>query len=478
MTTSSTALRLAPALLLSASALGQNDECTGAIALTAGAQTVFDTSISATLSAPAWPCATSGAADLWYSFTATTNGTVEFTTCGSSYDTALEVFEGTCAALTSVGCNDDACGLQSTARVFGATQGTTYYCRVGGWNGSTGPGVIVVNEVQPPQPTGSLSAWMNAVAAGAPAAYVGTNFGGPSIEDTGVRSTANGNTYEFVVNGDNDAISVGLLGDRNAGGANDGLKYEQYPDSGQYGITDFGIADYTFTGAFNNPGVDTHLAFVVDTAAGTTELFENGVSVGLVTYAPVLGGMQGIGQIHDPVFGEFDVMGAGVVHGLAIYDSMLGQAEIQGHANAYFGGGTLGMNYCTAVPNSTGQAASISAAGSIVASDNDLTLAAANVPVLQFGIFLTSRDQASAPVASGTLCLGGSIIRFQGQGQILQANSSGEYSLQIDTTALPAGTPTPINAGDTYNFTTWFRDVDPMVGNTANFSDGVSITFQ
>jgi len=476
MTISSTALRIAPALLLSASALAQNDECTGAIALNAGALTVFDTSTS-TASAPAWPCATGGGPDLWYSYTATADGTVEFTTCGSLYDTALEVFGGPCASLTSIACNDDDCNLQSTVRVFGATMGTTYYCRVGGFNGASGQGVIVANEVPVPQPTGSVSAWVNAVNAGTAPSYVGTGYLGPAVDDVGTRNTANGNTYEFVVYGDNGGISSGLLGAVDASFIGEGLKFEQCCDSGEYGITNFGVADYWYAGIPNTPNVDIHLAFVVDTNAGLTELFENGTSLGTVNFAPVLEGMQGIGQIYRAT-GNFDVMTAGVVHGLAIYDGQLTQAEIQGHANAYFGGGTLGTNYCTAVPNSSGQAASISADGSIVAADNDLTLHASGVPVMQFGIFLTSRDQASAPVASGTLCLGGSIIRFQGAGQILQADMSGEYSLQIDTTALPAGTPTPIVAGDTYNFTTWFRDVDPMIGNTANFSDGVSILFQ
>jgi len=143
------------------------------------------------------------------------------------------------------------------------------------------------------------------------------------------------------------------------------------------------------------------------------------------------------------------------------------------------GVGTLGTPYCgPAVPNSSGNSAEISATGSIVASDNDLTLAATGLPPMQFGIFLTSEAQAATPVASGVLCLGGSIIRFQSPGQILQADANGEYSLAIDISALPAGVPTPIMAGDTYSFTTWFRDIDPSIGNTANFSNGVEISFQ
>ena len=139
---------------------------------------------------------------------------------------------------------------------------------------------------------------------------------------------------------------------------------------------------------------------------------------------------------------------------------------------------TLGSNYCTAALNSSGFAAVIEASGSSVASDNDLTLSASGLPPMQFGIFVTSRTQASTPVASGILCVGGQIVRFQGPGQILQASPAGEYELDIDTTTIPlGGVPTPIMAGETWNFTTWFRDVDPMIGNTANFSDGVAIPF-
>jgi len=137
----------------------------------------------------------------------------------------------------------------------------------------------------------------------------------------------------------------------------------------------------------------------------------------------------------------------------------------------------IGANYCTAVANSTGSAAGISAQGSNTASQNDVTLTATGVPPLQFGIFLTSETQASTPVASGTLCVGGNIVRFQGPGQIQQADPSGTFSLQIDTQALPAGVPTPIMPGETWNFTAWFRDIDPMVGNTANFSNGIAVTF-
>jgi len=138
---------------------------------------------------------------------------------------------------------------------------------------------------------------------------------------------------------------------------------------------------------------------------------------------------------------------------------------------------SLGTNYCTAVANSTGAAASITAQGSIVAADNDLTLLATGMPAQQFGIFVTSQTQGATPIASGNLCVAGDIVRFQGPGQILQSDLDGEFSLQVDTTALPAGVPTPILQGETWSFTAWYRDTNAM-GPTANFSDAVEITFE
>ena len=75
-------------------------------------------------------------------------------TCGSSYDTEIAVYAGTCAGLTPVTCNDDApagpCAstLQSYV-TWAATQGTTYYISVGSYwvSGSTGNNVLTVTAV-------------------------------------------------------------------------------------------------------------------------------------------------------------------------------------------------------------------------------------------------------------------------------------------------------------------------------------------
>jgi hypothetical protein len=146
---------LTASLLLCSTGTAQlsNDDCAGAINLVVGAPAVFDTTL-ATNSPEVWPCG-GGMLDIWYTFTAPNDAWYYFTTCGSGYDTTLEVLSGNCGALASVACNDDACGLQSGLSIQ-ASANDTYYVRVGGWSSATtpsgtfGPGILDVQEILPP----------------------------------------------------------------------------------------------------------------------------------------------------------------------------------------------------------------------------------------------------------------------------------------------------------------------------------------
>jgi len=118
-----------------------NETCAGSIWLADGVNVAGNTT-NATDDGDASCGAAGNSPDLWYRYRPTTTGNVVFTTCDSvgSYDTVLSIFTGTCGALAEVGCNDDtngACGLRSTVTVA-ATAGTTYYVRVGGYNGASG----------------------------------------------------------------------------------------------------------------------------------------------------------------------------------------------------------------------------------------------------------------------------------------------------------------------------------------------------
>jgi hypothetical protein len=59
-------------------------------------------------------------------------------TCtGTTYDSKIGVFSGTCAAPVCVTGNDDFCGLQSQV-TFASALGTTYYVLVTGFSTNTG----------------------------------------------------------------------------------------------------------------------------------------------------------------------------------------------------------------------------------------------------------------------------------------------------------------------------------------------------
>jgi hypothetical protein len=135
-----------------------NDECVGAIPVALGMNGPFNNGC-ATSSAEAWACGGSGAShDVWYTFTAGLNSPHTFRTCGADFDTKIEIFDGVCGSLTSIGCNDDAtsgpCGFPQSSLTVSLTNGVTYYVRVGGYNGANGTFPL---EVVLGNGTGSIS---------------------------------------------------------------------------------------------------------------------------------------------------------------------------------------------------------------------------------------------------------------------------------------------------------------------------------
>ena len=137
-------LSLAVLASVAGSAMAQNDDCGGALSVANGANGPYS-NVGASTSSPAWPCALGGA-DVWYSYVALGSGSLTVDVCGASYDSALEIFDGSagCGALVSLGCNDDSCALQSNLTVA-VTTGTLYYIRVGGYASATGSYTLNVN---------------------------------------------------------------------------------------------------------------------------------------------------------------------------------------------------------------------------------------------------------------------------------------------------------------------------------------------
>jgi hypothetical protein len=77
--------------------------------------------------------------DVWYSWTADATGTALINTCASTNDTKIAVYPaGGCPTVgSSLACNDDSCGLQSSVSLP-VTAGTAYTLQVGTFPGSAG----------------------------------------------------------------------------------------------------------------------------------------------------------------------------------------------------------------------------------------------------------------------------------------------------------------------------------------------------
>ncbi len=145
-------------------------------------------------------------------------------------------------------------------------------------------------------------------------------------------------TYEFCVlgNPDETEASMCLIGRRQFGDTQVGLKYEQWNNTGTYGATVFGVVDLDY-GVPTAPGFDTHLVFVSSEDMGTTKLYVNGVLEGSVDSAIPLSGLVGIGygaqgEDGSDSFDNFD----GDIFGVAIYDMALSDEQIAAHSDAFF----------------------------------------------------------------------------------------------------------------------------------------------
>jgi len=122
-------------------------------------------------------CGTFGPAplDVWYSFRAGCTGTVRLETLsgGTLADTVLSVHSG-CpgTAANTIACNDDTVGLLSRIDLA-VTEGTSYYVRVHGYNGSSG--TFILSRTQSLAAPGN-DACANATVVGL-GSVVGTNCG-------------------------------------------------------------------------------------------------------------------------------------------------------------------------------------------------------------------------------------------------------------------------------------------------------------
>lgn len=122
------------------SGVPSNDECAGAIPLSAGAtcNPVLGDVGQATASLPISSCSPGGtvAADVWFSFVATASSANIIVTPTEDMDPVIQYFSGSCSNLTSRGCSD--VFIEANAEQLSATGlivGQTYFVRVYDYRG-------------------------------------------------------------------------------------------------------------------------------------------------------------------------------------------------------------------------------------------------------------------------------------------------------------------------------------------------------
>ena len=199
-----------------------NDACSGAIALADGVSASGSTQW-ATNDGTASCGSSSTSPDVWFTYSTSGSGSVVIDTCGSSFDTVVSVYTGSCDALTQIACNDDngsagPCPGGLTSYVaFTSTGGTTYRIRVAGYASATGSYVVRAaggqTDLTPPSVPGGLVAlagngsvsldWNPSSESDVAGyrVYRSTVSGGPYGELTGAPTTATGYEDASVVNG-------------------------------------------------------------------------------------------------------------------------------------------------------------------------------------------------------------------------------------------------------------------------------------
>ena len=126
-------------------------------------------------------------------------------------------------------------------------------------------------------------------------------------------------------------------------------------------------------------------------------------------------------------------------------------------------------SYCTSVPNSTGNAAVISAEGSNVVADQDLTFTTEGCIPNGVGLYYFGTTQVQVPFGDGFRCTGGTVQRVR---PIVFADVSGVATRSVNFGAPYAQTIVP---GASLNFQYWYRDSGP---SGFNLSDAINIEFE
>lgn len=432
-----------------------NDDCAHALPV-GGGTTLADTTLATTSTEP-WSCSTTTVfthgKDIWYTYTPAGSGDFTINACnaGTAFDTVIELFTGSCGALTVVACNDDVPCTPSfrSAVTYCGLAGETYTFRIGSYAGISS-GALEFNIVEAP-PTPNCVSTLN----------VADNGGSPG----GMVYFDATFTQDVVIGGFNTNTTVA---------AGTPITADIYITLGTYvGVTG-NMAAWTLVAS--GSGISTGLGSPLSHISLNSPLLVPAGTYGVAIHAIDFNHRYTNGVITN--FPSPD----GVIS-LTVGAASNTPFSASPFSPRLWNGGfcydlNIGTSYCAATINSTGAAGSLLVGGSDCVVHDSLTLTAINLPTNAFGYFLCSDTAGSSmpPNSQGTLCLGGSIGRQVG-GQVY---NSGTLGLIRTTSTLTLPHPSlgtvQVMGGETWHYQAWFRDSLGGVA-TSNLTDGVSLTY-
>ena len=191
---------------------------------------------------------------------------------------------------------------------------------------------LVISNLASAQGIAGWEASATALGAG----FIAKDISEPTQMDIGTydAGTGGGVTYEFIFNADVGGASSAFMGSLSAPvGDSAGLKFDQWNNTGTYGATKFGVADYTATTPHTTNAV-THAVFVAD---GTDMgIYINGEFAETLADASfALSGLTGVGHAYNHGNdGSVDALN-GTILATAVYDSALSASDISGNFAAF-----------------------------------------------------------------------------------------------------------------------------------------------
>ena len=229
-----------------------NDACANALSVGAGSavgsmSTQASTNIEnlTPCSANTSPCSTSQggtgtidfSAGVWYVYNSTTTEDLVFDTEGSSFDTEIQVFTGTCGSLTCIGGDDDS-GTGSTSLICIESTASfapvDYYIYVDGHGGATGDLVLNITA--------------NAIL---PIALI--SFEGEKLEDTNRlfwKTASEENTSNHIIERSSDGSNWQEIGDVVAAGFSSEIKSYEFIDTRPVSNSFYRLKSIDFDGTY------------------------------------------------------------------------------------------------------------------------------------------------------------------------------------------------------------------------------------